>query len=144
MAGSDMTDVSQMPLPGGGQNTPESGTYGAKSQLDALKGAIGLPPPSQGQDAAKPVPSMPASAKPSQPGGPFGLPGAITAPTQSPNVPANTPLAQPVNPVANAANPSQQRLALLDMLSKNPDVSDQTRELAQIMLQKLIAASKSS
>lgn len=142
----DMTDVSQMPLAGPAPNQPESGTYGAKAQTDALKKAIGMAPPSTGAPAGQqgppPMSGLPGGAKPQESTGPFGLPAAITNPTQQPNVPGSTPLAQPVNPVASAQTSSQKNLALLDMLSKNPDVSDTTREWAQLVLSRLIEASK--
>lgn len=145
----DLTDVSQMPMSGPQPNEPSSGTYGAKAQVDALKKAIGMPPPNSGgapggAPAGPPdMSTAPGGVKPSTPGGPFGLPAAITNPTQQPNVPSTTPLAAPpVNPVAGAQGQSQKNLALLDMLTRNPDVSDSTREWAQLVLNNVVQASK--
>lgn len=141
----DLTDVSQMPLAGPAPNQPDSGTYGAKAQTEALQKAIGMAPPTggpAGQQGPPPMNGLPGGAKPQASTGPFGLPAAITNPSTQPNVPGSTPLAQPVNPVANAATPSQKNLALLDMLTKNPDVSDTTREWAQLVLSRLVEASK--
>lgn len=133
----DVPEIGQ--LPGAPkQNAPTSGTYGLAAAADRLKSGMTTEAPPQ----APPVSTMPGGAKPEASQGPFGLPAAITAPTQQPNVPVSTPLAQPVNPVANAVDASQKRLALLDMLSRNPDVSDATREWAQTVLAKLIQNSK--
>lgn len=126
-----MTDVAQMPIDGPTPNQPASGTQGSQSQVDALKKAIGLPPPAkQPQGGAPSMPTMPAGAKPAQLGGPFGLPSAITAPTGNPNVPAQTPLAVPQNPVAQAGTLSDKNRALIDMIARSPDVSPETKEWA--------------
>lgn len=138
----DAPDVTQLPQAGSVQ-APDSGTYGVKAAAEQLQSGLqaaqapGSTPPS-----APPVSTLPGGAKPQPSTGPFGLPAAITAPTQSPDIPVATPLAQPYNPVANAADASQKRLAFLDMLSRNPDVSDTTRELAQTLMSKLIQATK--
>jgi hypothetical protein len=142
----DAPDVTQLPQTGSVQ-APDSGTYGVKAANDRLAqnlqpaqapgpGGPGGPPP------APPVSTLPASAKSAPSTGPFGLPAAITAPTQQPNVPVGTPLAQAVNPVAQAGNGMQKRMAFLDMLARDPDVSDTTRQFAQTLIAKLIAASK--
>lgn len=136
----DSPDITQ--LPGAGSvSQPASGTYGAGAAVDKLKQGMGLQP-TQGEPPPGPnISTTPGAAKPQVSSGPFGLPPAITAPTQQPNTPVSTPLAAPVNPVAQAGMPSQQRIALLDMLSRNPDVSDATREWAQTVVAKLIEAS---
>lgn len=137
----DNPDVTQLPqAPKASQ--PDSGTYGIKAAADRLQQGMtpapGPPPPGTEQ-AGPPVSTMPGSAKPQVSSGPFGLPSAITSPTQQPDVPVSTPLAAaPVNPVATAGAANQQRLAFLDMLARNPDVSDVTREWAQTTMAKLI------
>ncbi len=137
----DIPDITQ--LPGSGSvSKPDSGTYGDVTALQDLKKGTGLgeaPPGPPGPD----VSTMPGSAQIKPSSGPFGLPSAITAPTQQPDTPVGTPLAAaPVNPVAQAGAPNQQRLAFLDMLARNPDVSDTTREWAQTVMAKLIQATR--
>lgn len=141
----DDPDITQLPqAPKASQ--PDSGTYGIKAAADRLQQGMtpapGPPPPGTEQ-SGPPISTLPGSARPQVSSGPFGLPPAITSPTQQPNVPVGTPLAAaPSNPVATAGAADQQRLAFLDMLARNPDVSDVTREFAQTMLAKLIQRSK--
>lgn len=141
----DAPDVTQLPQTGSIQ-APDSGTYGVKAANDKLaQGLQAATAPGPGAGGPPPAPSvstLPASAPNTPSTGPFGLPAAITAPTQQPNVPVGTPLAQAVNPVAQAGNGMQKRMAFLDMLARDPDVSDTTREFAQNLIAKLIAASK--
>lgn len=139
----DAPDVTQLPQTGSIQ-APDSGTYGIKAATERL--AQGMSPaPAPGGAPGQPAPSvasMPSSA-PNRPStGPFGLPAAITAPTQQPDVPVGTPLAQPSNPVAAAGDARQKRLAFLDMLARNPDISDVTREFAENLIAKLISATR--
>lgn len=139
----DAPDVTQLPQTGSIQ-APDSGTYGIKAAAERL--AQGMSPAQapggEGGASAPPVNTMPAGAPNRPTSGPFGLPAAITAPTNQPNVPVATPLAQPSNPVASAGDGAQKRLAYLDMLARNPDVSDVTREFAQNLIAKLIAATR--
>lgn len=131
--------MSQMGTPSASK--PVSGTYGDAVSSDRLKQGMGLQP-TQGSAPAPPnISATPGAARPEQGSGPFGLPAAITNPTQQPNVPVSTPLAAPVNAVAAAGTASQKRLALLDMMIRNPDTSEVGREWAQTFMAKLIEAS---
>lgn len=138
----DNPDVTQLPQTGS-VSQPDSGTYGIKAAADKLSQGM-QPAPAPGGDQAPPpnVSTMPGGAKPQPSQGPFGLPAAITAPTQQPGVPVGTPLPVSVNPVQNAQAANQKRLAWLDMLARNPDVSDATREWAQTVMGHLIQRSK--
>jgi hypothetical protein len=135
----DSPDVTQLPQTGSVQ-APDSGTYGVKAAVERLmQGMSPAPAPGDTSQQAPPVSTMPGGAKPQASAGPFGLPAAITAPTQEPNVPVATPLAAPSNPVAAAGDNMQKRLAWLDMLARDPDTSDVTREWAQNFMAKLIS-----
>lgn len=126
------------PTAGTSVNKPESGTYGegaAESQLRS-----DLPPMDRvGMGAATGGPSpmpQPSPQLPGSPGGrpvnaPGGVPPAILAPGDAP-APANTPNAPMSSPQAT-------RLALLEQLAVSPEVSDQTREWAQMVLEALRA-----
>lgn len=135
---SDTFEISKQPNPAG-INQPESGVYGAVAATDRMRKA--LPPlPADGAATGQPGMAMPTpSQNPMPASDPGGLPSALFAPTQRPNVPVASPLqAPPVNPVASAVGGMQQRLALLDSLANSPDVSDETREWATIVIRKLI------
>lgn len=135
----DAPQVTQLPK---NPNTASpGGTYGDKASADRLKQGMGMKP-TQPPPEPPPISALPGAAKPQPSSGPFGLPPAITAPTNQPDVPVSTPLAQPSNPVADAGSSPQKRLAFLDMLARDPDVSDETREFAQLLISKLIEASK--
>jgi hypothetical protein len=138
----------------GGVNKPDSGTYGEGAALQRLKDSLPPPPTTApGQPMAPPpVSPQPARATPQNLGGrpvtgaaaPPGIPSALLAPTQQPGTPVATPLSSPVpNPVLNAVNAQQQRLALLDQLASNPQVSDDTREWAQQVIRLLTSTTRS-
>jgi hypothetical protein len=126
-------------------NKPESGTYGEKAELARLSQSL---PPMTGSPGVGGAPSPVGGRTAAMPGRPDGrpknappnVPGGMLAPTQRPNVPLDQPLAaQPqMPPRADAAD--QQRLAILDALSTHPDVSTETREWAQMLVEALIGS----
>lgn len=132
-------------------NKPASGTYGEGVALDNLKkslpqGAIGNPAPPGGaplppvQPAVMPTKSI--EGRPSTGAAlPPGVPSPLLAPTQYPNVPVTTPLTSPWNnQIASpqVQTPQQGRLLILDQLANSPDVSAETREWAQHVLEILM------
>lgn len=135
----DMTDITKQPLPGGNVNKPASGTYGEGVALERLKQQLPVP------DA---VPAMPAgpSAMPSPPVSspgsppPPGLPPVLLAPTARPDVPMASPLAG-VPMAQQPMTAAQRRLAVLDALVNSPDVSQETREWAQLVIENLVMSS---
>lgn len=137
-------DVLEQVPAGGGVNKPASGTYGEGAELDRLKAAL-----PGGGDRTRPTsptpPSMGMPSGPGAPGAPAGLPEVLGRPTTRPDVPINTPLAPmtPQNPVAGAVDAQQRRLALLDALSQSPEVSEETREWAGVVMKKIIEATSS-
>lgn len=135
----DMPDVTQLPAPKGGNvNTPASGVYGEGAALERLKQA--LPAPQQPTDTppqAGPMPTPNPGAGVSNAMGP-GVPQSIMAPTQRPDVPVNTPLAAPIDPMAAAQSGRQRRLVVLDALENNPNTSDTTREWIRNFRRQLI------
>lgn len=140
----DTTDISKMALPSGNVNTPASGTYGEGAALERLKAqlpgtaSVGGPTPS---DPTAPMPTPPIGPMGSPPAG--GLPPALLAPTQRPDVPVSTPLQDPMAMGMPAPQTGRQRnLAILDALANNPDVSETTREFARLMMDRLIGSSR--
>jgi len=138
----DTTDISK--LPAGGVNAPASGSYGDAAALDRLKEAFGNipgagPQAGPGQQSAAPMPTPAPSQIQSPP--PAGLPPALLAPTQRPNVPVSTPLAPAGPAMPGPVGPQQQRLAILDALAQNPAVSDTTRQWAELLRERLIQGS---
>lgn len=137
-----------------GVNKPDSGTYGEGAALQNLKQSLPTPGPTApgGPQAPPPISPNPAQVAPPNPGGrpptgaaaPPGIPSAVLGPTQQPNVPVSTPLGTPQpNPVQSAVNAQQQRLALLDQLASNPQVSDDTRQWAQQVIKLLTGVNRS-
>jgi hypothetical protein len=137
-----------------GVNKPDSGTYGEGAALQRLKDSLPPPPATApGQPMAPPpVSPNPARQGPQNLGGrpqtgaaaPPGIPSAVLGPTQQPGIPVATPLSAPTpNPVQNAVNAQQQRLALLDQLANNPRVSDDTREWAKQVIRLLTSTTRS-
>lgn len=122
------------------QNTPASGSFGEKAELNRLKSSLpgdaGSGPQGPGPSAYPGVASVPqAPGRPAQ--GPAGIPSAVLAPTQS-TAPVTSPLRrEPVNPVAAQANDQQRRLALYDTLSQHPHVSQETREFFRMIRDRL-------
>ena len=69
------------------------------------------------------------------------LPQGAMSPTQRPTVPISQPMAPtqaPLPPKQQAGD--QQRLAILDALTTHPEVSEETREWAKLVLEALIEA----
>ncbi len=86
---------------------------------------------------------LPSRGMPQQEGrpkeGPSMLPQGVMTPTQRPNVPLSQPMDQgaaPMPPKQQAAD--QQRLAILDALTTHPEVSEETREWAKLVMDALI------
>lgn len=134
----------QQPTP---VNSPASGTYGEKAALDGLKKSLPQAQPSTGPTASplppvKPEPITPLQPQPGRPQGagpvPPGISPALLGPTQRPNVPVGTPLVPQAPAVAPSLTAAAQRIATLQLLAQSPDVSDQTREWAQMVLQALV------
>jgi hypothetical protein len=136
----DMTDISKMPLPGGNVNSPASGTYGEGVALERLKQQLPEAPPTPPTPGGGMPPMQspgvrPASGPPSP-----GLPPALLAPTARPSIPPATPLAPMGGPVMPVTG-QQRRMQMLDALATSPNVSDETREWAQLLMDHLIASS---
>ena len=147
----DVPELDKTPTRDSSVNSPESGTYGEKADLARLRQALPPmgPPGSQGTGgAAPPAGAPPAGLGPGlqrptgrPAGGPTGVPSGVLAPTQRPGVPLSQPRdpgPPPMPPRAAAAD--QQRLAILDALTTHPEVSEETREWATLVLEALIAA----
>ena len=133
----DMPEIEKTPTADTSVNSPESGTYGEKADLNRLRQALPPmgPPGSEGTGAAAPAPTPGRRPGPSSP----GIPDALLAPTDRPDVPLGQPLAPggvQMPPRAQAAD--QQRLAILDALTTHPDVSEETREWAKLVRDSLI------
>lgn len=141
----DNPELEKTPMADTSVNRPESGTYGEKADLAQLRQS--LPPMgapgAEGTGAAPPAPTGPAgpgpgARRPPQ-SGQGGIPAALLAPTDRPDVPLGQPLAPggvQMPPRAQAAD--QQRLAILDALTTHPDVSEETRDWAKLVRDSLI------
>lgn len=128
----DASDINKMPMPGGNVNAPASGTYGEGAALENLKRQLPSTP-SPGPSTQNPVAPMPTPRLGGMAPAPTpGVPSALLAPTSRPDVPVSTPLAGGPMPMSQSA--AQRRLAVLDALANNPDVSEATREWAGILL----------
>ena len=137
-------DIEKTPTQNTSVNKPESGTYGEKADLTNLKSA--LPPMDNPAAAPGPAPMAPGSP-PSERSGPMGrpkggprlVPGPVLNPTNRPDVPLDQPRVSPAPPIPQKQGAAdQQRLAILDALSTHPEVSEETREWAQLVLEALI------
>lgn len=135
----DSPDVIEQVPAGTGVNKPESGTYGEDVALQRLRQQL---PGTPTGETAPPRTQLPPMTGPT--GGalppPPGLPQALFAPTRRPDVPVGTPLQQTA-PVPQS--PGEQRVMLLDTLSKDPNVSEETREFAQLVLNRIIRTARS-
>tara|TARA_Y100001947_G_scaffold107122_1_gene91700 strand:- start:2164 stop:2592 length:429 start_codon:yes stop_codon:yes gene_type:complete len=139
----DLT-IDKTPTQNQSMNKPESGTYGEKVEVDRLKkelpstGGPGRPAPEEPQRATptqnKPVEGLPAAPLP---GGPPGVPDVLMHPGGG-----NVAPGQPMAPGGGAQDISQARIALLDALASSQDVSSETREWAQIVLEMMIDATR--
>ena len=126
-------------------NQPASGPYGEQTALQNLKKS--LPPGAMGNPAPLPSPapaSGPGPAASPLPmgkpiaggGGPGGLPSVLTGPTTRPAEPVTTPM-QPMAPGQGATPPDM--ITVLYALASSPQVSPQTREWAQVTINKIVA-----
>ena len=130
--------IEKTPTAGTSVNQPESGTYGEKAAESQLR--ANLPPMDrEGMGGATGGPSpmpQPSPQVPGLPGGrpaqaPGRVPPAILGPGDAP-APANTPSAP-------MSSPEAARLSLIEQLSQSPEVSEQTRQWAKILLEALSA-----
>lgn len=131
-------DVMEQLPAGGNPMKPTSGTYGDVANLERLKGDLELPGtdgPSPSQRPAPPAPGAPGGA-PVPPATPGTVPSVLMAPTTQPDVPASTPLGG-VAPTPVSMTGAQARLARLDMLSRDPSVSEETQQWAKDVLREL-------
>ena len=141
----DTTTVDKLPTAGPGLNKPASGTYGEGAALDRLKSQLPLSGPSgpTGPEAPPPMPLPPSGAGMSTAPA-AGVPSVLLSPTTRPGDPVGSPLAAaPVSPLQGAQTGRQQRLAILDAVSQDPNVSDETREFVDMLKRRLIAGSVS-
>jgi len=132
----DSPDVSKVPYGQPDVGQPASGTYGEKKSLSNLQADLPTrpvqpAPPDQTPPPVSPKPVTPVrSSRDSQVP---GVPAPILDPTGRPGVPVNTPLLNQPEPSPQQTG-SQQRLAVLDMLANSTEVTDTTREWAQMMI----------
>lgn len=142
----DGPDVIEQVSVVGNPMKPTSGTYGDVADTERLKQQLNLPGGGQGGAAMQPTqappPGMPQGAQvPSSPG---GVPDVLLKPTGQPDTPASTPLAPGVPPGSpSAVTGAQRRLAILSALAQSDTVSDETREWAADVLEKLASRSRS-
>mgnify|MGYP003315848688 CR=1 FL=1 len=138
-------EIEKTPTANTSVNKPESGTYGEKADVAALKASLPpmAPPGAQGVGQGPGPGALPTRGVPQKEGrpknGPSMIPQGIMAGTQRPDVPISQPMApgaQPMPPKQQAAD--QQRLAILDALTTHPEVSEETREWAQLVMESLI------
>lgn len=127
---------------------PASGTYGEKTDLANLQKSLPASPGGpEAQQPPGPMSPSPVNAPTPQREGrpptgaalPPGIPSPILAPTDMPHVPVSTPLSQATDLGASPTG-AQQRLAILDALTQDPNVSKETKEWAQIQLRVLLGA----
>lgn len=124
--------IEQQPA-GGPVNRPDSGTYGEKAALERLQASLpGMDPAAPAAPAAPPGQPGPG---PLPPQAPAGLPSVLTEPTRNPGVPVSTPL-QPQPTVG--ADRRAQALQQLQILMSSPEVSEETREWAAAVLNKIV------
>lgn len=141
--------IEKTPTADSSVNKPASGTYGEKAELNRLRAAL---PQTQGGPGGPPAPGgapgpsggvSPMPGDPGRPSGstmPPGVPDVLGHPTERPGVPIGQPLAQGgESPVTQAESARDARRALLMALSQSPQVSDTTREWAQMILESVYA-----
>lgn len=126
-------------------NKPESGTYGERAETDRLKKELpSSGGPVQGQQQAPPraqaTPNRPPENMPiPEEAGPKGVPNVLMHEGKGLN-----PLMPSTGGVmAGPENTAQARMALLDSLANSREVSEETREWAQIVLGMLLDGSRS-
>jgi hypothetical protein len=101
--------IDQLPA-GGNPSEPQSGSYGDVVDLERLKSAL------PGQQPSEPA-------------------GVRAGPTRQPDVPISTPLTQTA-PIGGI--PSEQRIQLLEAWSRDPRMSQESRETIRGWLNRLI------
>lgn len=132
--------VNQLPATGNPME-PQSGTYGTVADTERLKQQLSLPgggPTGPGGAAMKPTappPGIPQGTQITPP--PGGVPDVLMAPTTRPDVPASTPLQNAFAGAPAVVTGAQRRLSILHALSTSEEVSEETREWAQLVLDKL-------
>lgn len=138
-------DIEKTPTQNTSVNKPESGTYGEKAELANLRRSLpemqplagNAPAPGGMAPGSPPVERSAPMGRPKT--GPRMLPGPILNPTSQPDVPLDQPRVSPAPPIPQKQSAAdQQRLAILDALSTHPEVSEETREWAQLVLEALI------
>lgn len=145
-----MADLEKTPTANVSVNSPQSGTYGEKADLNRLKQSLPAMGPAPSGDPAAgpgPLPGTPPSL-PGRPGRPMnapeGVPDAIMGPSARPDVPVGTPLdrgaAPPSSAFANARSQREARVTLLQQLQDSPEVSEATREWARLVLETMVDA----
>jgi hypothetical protein len=137
--------VEQIPVTGNPMQ-PQSGTYGRVAETDRLKQALNLPggsaPGSGGPAGPPPMTGQPpGGAAVGQPP-PSGVPDVLLAPTSMPDVPQSTPLASPYVSSPTSVTAAQRRISVLQALSTSDTVSEETREWAATVLEKLASRSR--
>lgn len=129
-------NIEKTPTANQSVNKPESGTYGEQADRNRLKKNLPpMDPEGQAQGGMEPSPMpQPSPGQPAQAGGrppnaPPGVPGALLTP--------GGPPAPGQQPNAPRANPQAARLTLLENLASSQEVSDTTRQWAQLVLEAL-------
>lgn len=119
-------------------NQPASGTYGEKTELKRLQDALPTSQPQTGPEQgqqrrrSEQPPARPTK-NPQQAQGLPGVPAAILG-SRSPSG------AAPQEPQTAQVDPRQARLGTLIRLASNPQVSEETREWAQLQIRDLTGA----
>lgn len=115
--------------------------YGQQAELSRLVAATAPPPPTSAP-LVEPmgVPATPGTYGGAPSAGTPGIPDALLAPTQRPDVDVATPGSSPTfmpNPVDEFAPPPEATMALLTQLAQSPEVTAQTRAWARLVLRTL-------
>lgn len=128
-------EIEQLPV-----NRPASGTFGEQAQTDRLRQSLpqsGSAGPAQGSapPASPPVDPGNAPGPGGPPAGPLpGVPEILTRPGGPP------PPSMPFSPQPGAADPNQARIGYLHTIASSPDVSEATKEWANMALRRLIGS----
>ena len=131
--------LAQVPA-GGGVNKPASGTYGEGAALERLKAQLPILPQGDPQGGPAAPPPMPAPGMGgAPPPAPPGLPQALLAPSAHPGTPVSTPLQMPA-PIPPSGR--EQAILALQNMAQDPAASEESREWAGAVLNKLIRASR--
>ena len=137
-------ELEKTPMADTSVNKPVSGTYGEKAALDRLQQQFpteGAPSP-EGAAPLTPSPGRPfQGGSPGRPpNAPAGVPDVLMGPTNT-NTPLNTPLVRPsetpAGPLGGSGTLSEARIALLQSLASDPEVSTDTQVWAKWLLEVL-------